>query len=99
MLTLLVPILIRFLLEPSQMKISSRFTIQLHEHALNWLMRVGPKYPQVGWAFSYAHFKLAKIISSKTGIQSFDGPGTGATSEAGNDCEKPADRKPAKNSS
>lgn len=65
MLTLLVPILIRFLLEPSQMKNSSRFTIQLHEHALNWLMRVGPKYPQVGWVFSYAHFKLAKIILLK----------------------------------
>lgn len=49
MLTLLVPILIRFLLEPAQMKSSSKFTVQLHEHALQWLMRVGPKYPQVGW--------------------------------------------------
>lgn len=47
MLTLLVPILISFLLEPNQLRTSSKFCIQLHEQSLSWLMKVGPKYPQV----------------------------------------------------
>lgn len=48
MLTLLVPILISFLLEANQLRTSSKFCIQLHEQSLQWLMKVGPKYPQVG---------------------------------------------------
>lgn len=48
MLTLLVPILISFLLETNQLRTSSKFCIQLHEQSLQWLMKVGPKYPQVG---------------------------------------------------
>lgn len=47
MLTLLVPILISFLLEANQQRTSSKFCVQLHEQSLNWLMKVGPKHPQV----------------------------------------------------
>lgn len=47
MLTLLVPILISFLLEGNQLRSATKFTIQLHEQSLQWLMKIGPKYPQV----------------------------------------------------
>lgn len=47
MLTLLVPILISFLLEGNQFRSATKFTIQLHEQSLQWLMKIGPKYPQV----------------------------------------------------
>lgn len=47
MLTLLVPILIKYLLEPTQMRNSSKYCMQLHDHALQWLMKIGPKYPLV----------------------------------------------------
>lgn len=46
LLTLLVPILIGFLLEPHTLKTSSKWMCQLHEQSLQWLMRIGPKYPQ-----------------------------------------------------
>lgn len=46
MLTLLVPILISYLLEPHQLKTASKYCVQLHEQALQWLMKIGPKYPQ-----------------------------------------------------
>lgn len=47
MLTLLVPVLINYLLEPTQIKVSSKQCVQLHEQSLQWLMKIGPKYPQV----------------------------------------------------
>lgn len=46
LLTLLVPILIGYLLEPHVLKMSSKYESQLHEQSLQWLMRIGPKYPQ-----------------------------------------------------
>lgn len=46
LLTLLVPILIGFLLESHSLKSISKYKCQLHEKALQWLMRIGPKYPQ-----------------------------------------------------
>lgn len=46
MLTLLVPILISYLLESHQLKSSSKLCHQLHDQALQWLMKIGPKYPQ-----------------------------------------------------
>lgn len=45
-MTLLVPILINYLLEPHLLKTSSKYRIQLHEQSLQWLMKIGPKYPQ-----------------------------------------------------
>lgn len=46
MLTLLVPILINYLLEPHLLKTSTKHRIQLHDQSLQWLMKIGPKYPQ-----------------------------------------------------
>ncbi len=46
MLTLLVPILINYLLEPHSLKISTKYRVQLHDQSLKWLMKIGPKYPQ-----------------------------------------------------
>lgn len=46
MLTLLVPILISYLLESTTIKTQNKQTIQLHEHSIQWLMKIGPKYPQ-----------------------------------------------------
>ena len=46
MLTLLVPILINYLLEPDQYKTKSKYCVQLHDQSLQWLMKIGPKYPQ-----------------------------------------------------
>lgn len=51
MLTLLVPILINYLLEPEQFRVKPKHCVQLHEHALQWLMKIGPKYPQEFKAF------------------------------------------------
>ncbi|XP_055609550.1 HEAT repeat-containing protein 5B isoform X4 [Uranotaenia lowii] len=45
MLTLLIPILINYLLEPEQHRSKSKQCYQLHEHSLQGLMRIGPKYP------------------------------------------------------
>lgn len=47
MLTLLVPILITYLLEPPSLKTAKRPVLQLHEQALQWLKKVVPKYPEV----------------------------------------------------
>lgn len=45
MLTLLVPILINYLLEPDQLRARPKQCVQLHEQSLQWLMKIGPKYP------------------------------------------------------
>lgn len=58
MLTLLVPILISFLLEENQQRTSSKFCMQLHEQSLQWLMKVGPKYPQVFSPTSIIQFAI-----------------------------------------
>lgn len=47
MLTLLVPVLITYLLEPSELKAAKRQTVQLHDNSLQWLKKIGPKYPEV----------------------------------------------------
>lgn len=63
MLTLLVPILISFLLEGSQLRSATKFTLQLHEQSLQWLMKIGPKYPQVRvnlWVYEFS-IKLKKL--------------------------------------
>lgn len=46
MLTLLVPVLINYLAEPSKLRTLPKYQRQLHEQALKWLMKIGPKYPQ-----------------------------------------------------
>lgn len=71
MLTLLVPILISFLLETSQLRTATKFSIQLHEAALQWLMKIGPKYPQVSFIFFY-HVRNANLsIYIKFRMQEF----------------------------
>lgn len=50
MLSLLVPILITYLLEPTVNKNASKQSLQLHERSLQWLKKIGPKYPEVGFA-------------------------------------------------
>ncbi|KAH8419160.1 hypothetical protein KR222_006942, partial [Zaprionus bogoriensis] len=46
MLTLLVPVLIGYLADPSKVRTLPKYQRQLHEQALQWLLKVGPKYPQ-----------------------------------------------------
>lgn len=46
MLTILVPLLISYLIEPQALKTSSKYSQQLHEQSLQWLKKIGPKYPQ-----------------------------------------------------
>ncbi|XP_022214446.2 HEAT repeat-containing protein 5B isoform X2 [Drosophila obscura] len=46
MLTLLVPVLIGFLADPSRLRAVAKYQRQLHEQALQWLLKIGPKYPQ-----------------------------------------------------
>ncbi|XP_053690583.1 HEAT repeat-containing protein 5B isoform X2 [Sabethes cyaneus] len=45
MLTILLPILINYLLEPDQLRNKAKQCVQLHEQAIQWLMKIGPKYP------------------------------------------------------
>ncbi|KAH8313879.1 hypothetical protein KR067_013388, partial [Drosophila pandora] len=46
MLTLLVPVLIGFLSEPSRLRTLPKYQRQLHDQALQWLLKIGPKYPK-----------------------------------------------------
>ncbi|XP_017860243.1 PREDICTED: HEAT repeat-containing protein 5B isoform X4 [Drosophila arizonae] len=46
MLTLLVPVLIGYLAEPNKVRTLPKYQRQLHEQSLNWLLKIGPKYPQ-----------------------------------------------------
>ncbi|XP_030374893.1 HEAT repeat-containing protein 5B isoform X2 [Scaptodrosophila lebanonensis] len=46
MLTLLVPVLISYLAEPNKLRTLPKYQRQLHEQALQWLLKIGPKYPQ-----------------------------------------------------
>ncbi|XP_034252934.1 HEAT repeat-containing protein 5B isoform X2 [Thrips palmi] len=46
MLSLLVPVLINFLLEGPALKDASKPCQTLHERSLQWLMKIGPQYPQ-----------------------------------------------------
>ena len=47
MLMLLVPILISYLSEGSKLKTNDKYSVALHEVSLQWLMKIGLKYPQV----------------------------------------------------
>uniref|UniRef100_A0A182VRX2 HEAT repeat-containing protein 5A n=1 Tax=Anopheles minimus TaxID=112268 RepID=A0A182VRX2_9DIPT len=48
MLTLLVPILINYLDDPEQLQrtTKSKYVTTLNDHAIQWLMKIGLKYPQ-----------------------------------------------------
>lgn len=46
MLTILVPLLISYLIESNEWKTSTKYSQQLHENSLQWLKKIGPKYPQ-----------------------------------------------------
>lgn len=46
MLTLLVPILINYLVEGGAIATASKLTLALHDASLQWLRKIGPKYPQ-----------------------------------------------------
>ncbi|KAH8383902.1 hypothetical protein KR009_011189, partial [Drosophila setifemur] len=46
MLTLLVPVLIGFLAEPNRLRTLPKYQRQLHDQALQWLLKIGPKYPK-----------------------------------------------------
>lgn len=47
MLALLVPILISYLIDGSALQTATKHSISLHEVSLQWLMKIGPKYPIV----------------------------------------------------
>lgn len=46
MLTILVPILVSYLLPSAQLSTATKLRLALHEHSLQWLMKIGPRYPQ-----------------------------------------------------
>uniref|UniRef100_A0A182NMS5 HEAT repeat-containing protein 5A n=1 Tax=Anopheles dirus TaxID=7168 RepID=A0A182NMS5_9DIPT len=50
MLTLLVPILVNYLDDPEQQqqqqRTKSKYVVALNDHAIQWLMKIGLKYPQ-----------------------------------------------------
>lgn len=45
MIALLVPVLIAFLYDPSKLQSLTKYQRQLHEQSLQWLIKIGPKYP------------------------------------------------------
>uniref|UniRef100_A0A1A9X2M8 HEAT repeat-containing protein 5A n=1 Tax=Glossina brevipalpis TaxID=37001 RepID=A0A1A9X2M8_9MUSC len=45
-LSLLVPALINCLAEPAKLRILPKYQRQLHDHSLQWLLKIGPKYPK-----------------------------------------------------
>lgn len=92
MLTLLVPILVNFLIEPASFRTSTKYRVQLHDQSLQWLMKIGPKYPQV----NERNKKLKKKPRLKTkfleipGIQRFDGTVARNAKQIGSCCQEPA---------
>lgn len=60
MLTLLVPILINYLLEGQALRSANKYSLTLHETSLQWLMKIGPKYPQ----------EFKKLMSQATNLRS-----------------------------
>lgn len=46
MLTLLVPVLISYLIEGEAAASATKLTVALHDASLQWLRKIGPKYPQ-----------------------------------------------------
>lgn len=46
MLTLLVPILISYLIEGEAITTATKSGLTLHDASLQWLRKIGPKYPQ-----------------------------------------------------
>lgn len=46
MLTILVPILVSYLLPAAQLQTSTKLRLALHDQSLQWLMKIGPRYPQ-----------------------------------------------------
>lgn len=46
MLTLLVPILINYLIEGEAIGTATKLNLALHDASLQWLRKIGPKYPQ-----------------------------------------------------
>ncbi|KAF5283589.1 hypothetical protein FQA39_LY17291 [Lamprigera yunnana] len=59
MLALLVTVLIGYLLEESFLKTANKYCISLHEISLQWLMKIGPKYPM----------EFKKIMSQSTDLR------------------------------
>lgn len=47
MLSLLVPVLVSYLLVDQALRSANKCSILLHEISLQWLMKIGPKYPHV----------------------------------------------------
>lgn len=66
MLALLVPVLISYLLEGQALRSASKHSITLHEVSLQWLMKIGPKYPLVSWKSLICFWELINFY--KTGI-------------------------------
>lgn len=66
MLTLVVPILIGYLLEGHSLATANKLSLALHDASLQWLRKIGPKYPQVKknqasfYAFVYIPFYVLR---------------------------------------
>lgn len=53
MLSMLVPILIKYLLEEDELQRATKYQASLHQQSFQWLNKIGPKYPQVGYFREY----------------------------------------------
>lgn len=73
MLTLLVPILVNYLLVEPTIRSANKYAQSLHEVSLQWLMKIGPKYPQV-FVFFFCVI-LCNNFGFLSGIQTIDDSG------------------------
>lgn len=73
MLTLLVPALINFLIDPEYTKCDTNILkslVKLHEFSLQYLLKIGPVYPQVCILLhTEIYLQLCKIFVIVLGIQ------------------------------
>lgn len=78
MLMLLVPILISYLLEGQALRSPNKYSISLHDVSLQWLMKIGPKYPQVFMDYlsfspllfiNYHHQEFKKMMSQSVDLK------------------------------
>ncbi|XP_073980275.1 HEAT repeat-containing protein 5B isoform X3 [Rhodnius prolixus] len=106
MLKMLVPELVDCLLEGPALKEANKYCKALHEQSLNWLMKIGPQYPQefksIMSSSSDMRCRLETAIrqsqeqknQQKTGSTSSGGSGAGHAKPSNQNLSRPLQQQP-----
>lgn len=64
MLKLLVPVLVNCLLEGLELKEANKYARSLHEHCLQYLMVIGPQYPEASSIVSVPYVCVCYMLNA-----------------------------------